>query len=174
MKAFRWGLTVITVAVVTGVVLDWLHLRQQLHTYAFERRQEFNGGYSNYVIVHTNSSLQTHLFLAALVALGIIQIAIVWTLQARLAARLWVPPVVELVLCVSFGFAALYAAGHYLVVQIAGESYVIVHSLHYTWLALWAGAGLLIGFLWTLSGRPPPATELPDQLPRTLVPNTSA
>jgi hypothetical protein len=167
-RVFRWAVTGLTVAIVTLIFLDWLDLRQQLHRYA---GQDTFGSYSHYVIVHTNSSLQTHLFLAGAVALGVVQIAIVWAWQARLAAHWWVPPVVEVVLCVSLGFAASYAAGHYAVDCIGGGSTcgVLVHSLHHAWLAVWAVAGLLIGLLWTFSRRTPGTMEVVDQHSKTLV-----
>jgi hypothetical protein len=162
MRVFRWGLTLLTVAVVSVIVHDWWDLRLQLHRYA---RQDTLGSYSNFVIVHTNSSLQTHLFLAAVVALGVLQIAIVWAWQARLAVHWWIPLVAEVLLCTSLGFAAAFAARHYAVDCTGGEGTcgVVVHTLHYAWLAVWAGAGVLIGVLWTLCQRTARATEIPDQ-----------
>jgi len=158
-RAFRWSLTALTTLVVVRVVWDWFDERQRL-------RQAYGRDpvpFGNYIIVHTNSSLRTHLCLALVVGFGLLQIVAVWVWQDRLAHRLahrwWVPPIFELVLCVAFGVAAVQTAGHY-AVNCAGGAYSgfcsvsTPYVLHNGWLAVWAAIGLVIGLAWTLTTRP--------------------
>ena len=152
-RAFCWGLSALTVLAVGRVVWDWFDRRQLL-------RQEYvkdPGPFGNYVIVHTNSSLLTHLCLAAVVGIGVLQIALVWAWQSRLARRWWRPPVIELFVFVAFGLVAAQTAGHY-AFGCWGSSYSGNHCnvaapdvLHNGWLAVWAVTGMVVGLLWTLS-----------------------
>lgn len=155
-RAFRWGLSILTILAVGRVVWDWFDERQRLRQDALH----YPGAFGNYIIVHTNSSLRTHLCLALVVAFGLLQIVVVWAWQDRLARRRWVPPVFELLLCVAFGIAAAQTAGHYAVNCAGGiySDYCSVSNpyvLHNGWLAVWAAIGLVIGLTWTLTARPP-------------------
>jgi len=158
---FRWSLTSLTVLAVARVLVDWFEQRQRLRRDALRNP----GAFGNYIIVHTNSSLRTHLCLAAVIAIGLLQLALAWTRQSRLARRWWTPPAVELVIFVVFGIVAAQTAGHY-AVRCAGSNYsgsCVVsdpYVLHNGWLGVWAVIGIAIGLLWTLAARSTPTKEI--------------
>jgi hypothetical protein len=83
-RDFRWALSALTVLVVARILQDWFHERQHLRELALSRH---TSSFTSYVIIHTNSSLRTHLCLAAVIVLGALQIALIWIWQSRLARR---------------------------------------------------------------------------------------
>jgi hypothetical protein len=172
-RAFRWALSVLTVLVVARILQDWFHERQHLRQLALNRQ---TGALTSYAIAHTNSSLLTHLCLVAVIALGILQIALIWIWQSRLARRWWVPPLIEVVLCSAFAVVAAQVLRHY-ASFCTGGTYSGYHCvvtgpnvLSGGWIEIWAVVGLGIGFLWTFtestsrhkgSDQPPTPYETP-------------
>jgi hypothetical protein len=116
---------------------------------------------SVYVILHTNSSLRTHLSLVAVVALGALQILLVWRL--RQPRRWWVPPSIELALSVPFSIVVAQSLGRYLEAcegEVPNTRCVVQLPLifHDGWVAMFAVVGIGIGLFWTWTARIPSDT----------------
>lgn len=155
-----------TLLVSARILQDWFHAREALRQQAAKSPVP---SFVSYVIVHTNSSLFTHLCLVAIIALGALQILLVWRWR-RLARRWWLPPMVELVLCVLFSIAAAQVLGHYVEgctgSSVPGMDHCVVQLpliFHDGWVALFAIAGIAIGLLWTWTARMSLETTASDE-----------
>jgi hypothetical protein len=173
---FRWSVSVVTVLVVARVLQDWFHVREQWRGIV-AKGPNFMRPFDSYVIVHTNSSLRTHLCLAAVIALGALQISLVWRL--RPPRRWWVPPAIELMLSVLFSIAAAQVLGHYLEGCEGGapDFHCVVQLpliFHDGWAALFAVVGMGIGLLWSWTARISSDTAEPDPRSPSEVNSTTA
>jgi hypothetical protein len=181
-SVFRWTVSVVTVLVVARVLQDWFHVRELLRQQAAKAALP---SFVSYVIVHTNSSLRTHICRVAVVALGAPQIFLVWRL--RQPRRWWQPPAIELaielILSVLFSIAAAQVLGHYLSGCEGGDSngdsnYRCVVQLplilHDGWVALFAVVGIGIGLLWFWTARISSETTAHDSRTPSEVNSTAA
>jgi hypothetical protein len=137
----------------------------------------FMRSFDSYVIVHTNSSLRTHLCLAAVVVLGALQVLLVWRL--RRTRRWWVPLAIELILSVVFSIAAAQVLGHYLEACEGGppNTHCVVQLpliFHDGWVELFAVVGIGIGLLWSWTARISSDTTDPDSRSPSEVNSTAA
>lgn len=152
---FRWALSVVTVIVVARILEDWFGRRQYLRQRALSGHTRFSRSFTSYVIIHTNSSLLTHICLAAVIALGALQIALVWVWHGRLARRWWLPPLIEVALCAAFAVVAAQALEHYWASCSGGSdspyhcTVGLPNIVRKGWIEIWIAAGLGIGFLWS-------------------------